>query len=251
MKKIVNLAQSFLSANWQKVVVIILVIVLILSLKSCNEKQGTIDDLKKLSSYNDSVSNSKIVIWTDKYNNEHYQVTNLTVASQQAMAFYTDSIAKLLKIKASSITSTSSTTTDLNVKVNTKVDTSYQKIPCLGDSVLIAKTLSFHWNDTWMNIDGSVGDGVALIDVNGIDTLKRVDYSKRSWFLGRKYNYTDFTNTNPHMKITGYKGIQLETNNINHWSIGPYIGVGYSGEIQLTQLQFQFGVSLQYSLIRF
>lgn len=257
--------KSFFKTYWQMILIIILAIIVISQIDSCRKNKQTINALKTKLDFNDSSSYSQIKVWKDKYGKEHSKAESEVVTSA-AMKVYADSVSKLLNIKSSQVTLMSKTISKLSLNAKLKVDTllvfdnkpidttwSYR----IDSAVYIVDTTSplmdaisiynFHFDDYWMQVRGSIGGGRDSIHITGTDTLSRVDYKKRKWFLGPTHYYVDFSNSNPYIKTTGYKGVSVKPD-VYHWSIGPALGVGY---YDFTSPKIWVGFTIQRSLIRF
>lgn len=242
---------TFLKNNWKAILIVAGIVYLILSIRAFSEKNKLIADLQAAGKYSDSIANSKISYWTDKYGAEHAIVENITV-EKAALAEVLDSTAKLLDIKASQITAISSSGMKIEVHEKLRVDTFTTKVPCNGnDSISVVNKYDFHYKDPWLTVDGTVGNHEDTINAIGYDTLKRTDYTKKSWLFGATHSYSDFTNTNPHVKLVGYKGVEFNST-VKHWSIGPDLQVGYplGGPFNISKPQLFIGVSIQYSILR-
>lgn len=236
---------------WKIFSLAVVLVVLIVSIKSCNENNRKADDLQKALHYNDSMYNSKLVEWKGKAGELHTQVDNLYV-DHFALLNMLDSISKVVRVPVKSIERLNSAVNSIMVDDALRVDTgSYKKIPCEGkDSVIVPVDVSFSWKDNYMLVWGSVGS-FDSVHVVGIDTLSRVDYFKKKWLLGAKTYYSDFTNKNPHIKLTGYKGVQFREKE-KKWNLGLAVFYGYPvNYIQLNKPVAGFGISLQYSLLKF
>lgn len=246
---------TYLKTYWQIILILILLVVIALLVKSLRNHKDTIAALQTKLDFNDSTSYSQITVWKDKYGEEHARAEDQS-ASAAAMKVYGDSVAKLLNIKSSQVTAMSKTITQLkfNAKLgvdtfwmpadNITVDSSSHQYIVSTDST---KAYRFHFNDSWMQVNGIIGDGKDSIHITGVDTLSRTDYTKRKWFLGTPHHYVDFTNANPYIKTSGYKGVTLKPD-AYQWSVGPALGVGY---YNFGSPKVWIGIVIQRSLIRF
>lgn len=253
-KSILAIVIPFLFANWSYIALVLGGVGGIFVATNYFKDKQTISEMHKLQTWTDSVSNSKIKYYTDVLGKEHARVENLAI-HDAAMQSYADSIARALKVKADRVSTVANTEGNAHVSVVPIVDSPiYVKIPCKGDSVEVAQTFLFHYNDSYAQITGKVGIGaVNNITVDIPDTLRRVDYWSRKWFLGSKTYYSDLTNTNPYVHVTGYKGVTLAgvTDQEKRWSIGPTIAVGYGPGAALGKPSFFVGVGLTYSIKKF
>lgn len=241
---------DFVKKHWKLMIIAFLIAHLLINIQTIGFQKSEISNLKGKLFWSDSSTNSKLVVWKDRYNKEHTRAQNLALERGE-MLEYVDSFAKLLKIKPKSITSVSKTGTVINTGGKLKVDTVYR-----DTSGAIVDHVKFKWpvtsDSNWIKVYGRIGGGKDSIKIEIRDTLTRVDYSKRKWILGKKIYYTDISHSNPYVKVEGYKGITLKPEKMK-WSIGPTIGVGYiiGQPINIRQPQLQLGVSIQYSLFKF
>lgn len=217
----------------------LLIIVLIL-LNTCNRiKTKVIVD--QAITQSDKVERKQIdlqdvKIWKDKYNNEHLKLEVIKV-QKIVMEHYADSLARLLKIKPKQIQSVANVKSSVELKEKLVVDTVYV------DSTKSYST--FKWSDKWISIKGDIGN-TDSISIVGIDTLTKIDYWKRNWILGKKRYYTDISNQNPHIKLTGFKSVEVIGKKEKRLGIGPYIGLQFNG----TTISPSLGVALSYQLIK-
>lgn len=83
------------------------------------------------------------------------------------------------------------------------------------------------------------------VQLNGLMSLTK--YDKGTGFLHlKKRHYLDVHFNNLIFRPLNVSGFDI-SDPVRHWSIGPYIGYGWSGDRWAPQM----GISLQYSLIRF
>lgn len=242
---------SFVKKYWREILIVIAVLVAIFSIKANNRHKEEIKQLKIAAQFKDSGYSSALKEWQDENKKAHTEVDNLYIDRFAILDQY-DSISHLLSIKPKQILTASQTAVKLVVNEKLKVDTFYTKVPCNGqDSVYVASAYDLSWRDNYIHVWGELGTDNDSIHVTGTDTLNRVDYWKRKWFLASKHYYSDFNNSNPHIKVVGYKGIESKYRD-KKWSLGLSVQYGYPvNYIQLKQPIVSFGVSLQYSLIRF
>lgn len=236
---------AFIAANWSTILLVAAGTFGLILFSDYKKQKQAVDELKKLGTWNDSVSNSKIAYYKDQFGKEHARVENLAV-HDIALQAYTDSIAKRLKIKSDQISNTSATgtVTDINVKPNE--DTIFTTLPCPGDSIKVATGYHLTYENPWVHITGSVGNGRDSLHFEATDTLKRTDYWKRTWFLGSKHYYSDITNTNPYVHVNGYKGVTLAgvTDQEKKWNLGLIAAYGYGAG----KFGFFVGGGVMYSL---
>lgn len=221
------------------------VLFLITAIRSCNSDLQIAQQSKLASEKQIDLSDVKI--WKDKYDQLHYKFEREQVdkAVIQAQA---DSLANLLNIKSKQVQAFSYVKSGVDFKNKLQVQTIRDTIrDTITNTIKVSSPYSkFVYSDKWMDIRGDIGKTDSIF-IKGQDTLVRVDYWKRKWFLGSKHYYSDFSNKNPYIQLQGFK--QLETiPNKTHWSIGPYVGYGFDDKLNSSST---FGISLQYSLIKF
>lgn len=240
---------SFVIGHWQYLLIIATAITGGIFASHYLQTRQEINDLHKVQAWTDSISNSKISYYVDALGKEHARAENLAI-HDAAMSQYADSVAKALKVKSDQVTSITKVSGKASYDITPVIDHADSvKVPCKGDSVYITKTFDFHWNDPWTKLSGRVGIGaVNNINLTLEDTLTITDYWKRNWFLGPKHYYTDLTNSNPHVHVSGYKGVKLasEAEAEKQWSIGPTFGVGYYPGAAISKPAFFVGLSVQY-----
>jgi hypothetical protein len=247
-----KLILSFLGKYWKQITIIVLLLVAIFAIKGCSEKSQRIKDLQAASKYNDSLYSSKIKDFTDNKGELEQQVDNLFV-DHFALLDDLDSINNLLGVKPKQVLSFSKTATQLKVDVKPRVDTVYGNAPKDSNALAVIEKLGFEWfsKDSTTHVWGVIGNNEDSIHVNAIDTLSRVDYWKRKWFLGAKTYYTDFHNSNENIRIVGYKGVQFRQKE-KRWNISFGGGFGYPFyNIQFNKPVPFIGVFAGYSLFRF
>jgi hypothetical protein len=245
-----NNSLCFIETYWKNILLIVAAAYVLFSWKSCHDKNQLIADLKQEFSFSDSLSNSKIKTWVDKYGQEHNQVQNVLL-QKEAVKKDLDSVTKLLNIKAKQVTSITRSKFQIEVHEKPTTDSVVEIVPCPeGDSISIVTERYFTWSDAWMSVSGRLGNSIDSVHVIGIDTLSIVNYWKRKWLLGPKHYYVDINNSNDHIKLTEYKGVQFREKE-KKWSVGPYVGVGVPLSFKDPQFKINIGISVQYSLFRF
>ena len=246
---------SFVTTNWKFLGMIVIALVLIFSIKGCTYALRELKDTKAVANFNDSLSNSKISYYKDLAGKEHATAENVAITSQAALRQLADSISHLTKgkIKGSDITAVNKTINKTQVDIKPTIDTiGTVKIPCKGDSIVVANKFALKYHNPYIDVSGTVGTGDDSLHITAYDTLSRVDYQRKSWFLGPIHYYTDFSNTNPYVSTIGYKGVAFTSSTKYKWSVGPMLGIGYGfNSLNLGKPVIIAGISVQYSLIRF
>jgi hypothetical protein len=241
---------QFFQKYWKWIAIIALVIIALLSIKSCNEFKSKAINAEKAKHFTDSLSDSKVKYWQDENKQLHATVDNLFV-DHFALQFEMDSVAELLKIKPKQIIAYSKTGSVIKLDVKTIVDT-VEKYIILGKDTIETKQEYFlNWKDQWMQVNG-VLDGINdSLHIRGTDTLTRVDYWKRKWFLGAKTYYTDITNSNPYIEVKSYKGVQFK-NAVKRFNLSLSAMYGYPVQgIDLKHPSLYLGLSVGYSILKF
>lgn len=242
----------FIESHWRLILYIILVIALIIGINKCRDHFRFSSDIKKVDKFENADYSSELKLWKDKYGNEHARVQNLVIENE-AMKYAADSVAKLLKIKPKAVSSISKTAFATDFEIPIIVDTVYvDTLKCPENGyVAIVKNQKISYKDNWTEISGNISDTGSHISYKSRDTLSRVDYSKKKWFLGKRHFYTDFSNSNPNVTVTGYKGLELKETK-KRWSIGANIQLGYSlDNLNFKKPVVQAGIGLHYSIIKF
>lgn len=237
---------TFISKNWKFLLVVGIVVVgLLLQFKGCEDEVQKKDAIITHQDVKEKkLDLTSINEWKDKYNNTHKELSRIKV-EKAVLQVYADSIAHILGIKSKQIEEITGVATDINVDkplvVIRKVDTVYR------DSIVYVAYDEFNYKDKWIDIKGDIGK-TNSVQVSAKDTLTKVDYWKRNWFLGKKTYYSDFSNKNPYVDISGLKQVELDIKD-KRWSIGPYIGVGY--DVNESRPELNVGIGIQYGLIQF
>jgi len=236
--------KTFFQQNWKGIMIIGLVIALILLLfpnltaikKQAAQQTKTVIDKK--------IDLSDVQQWKDKFNTLHLKLEKIQV-EKEVLQVYSDSIAKVLKIKSKNIQSI--TQIKSGISIDQKLDVQNLTFTNNLGSQVINYT-SFSYSDKWINIKGDTGK-TDSIHVKGTDTLTKIDYTKRKWLFGKKHYYSDFSNKNPHIIIEGLKQVEVKPT-INRWGIGPSIGVSarLGDKLEIAPI---IGISLQYNFITF
>lgn len=232
-------------------------ILLFLSIRSCSNQRREKSSFEKLLNLTKDSLNKDVKFWKDKSNQEHATVERVKL-EKEAMQYYADSLAKVLKIKSKQVEEITTVKSKLKYSGKLSKDTVYRDslvyIKDTSGNVVdssitkIATRINFSKIDSpWIKIKGSVGDRDS-IEVSGIDTLVKVDYWKRKWLLGQKRYYSDITNKNPYIHIEGYRVVELRQARSPILTIGPSIQLGYPiNNINWRKSQLQIGISIQYT----
>lgn len=177
------------------------------------------------------VDYKEVQLWKDKYNREHATLTQVQL-DKESFKKQVDSISKILDVKAKNISGVTS--------ITTKTDTVlYPKLVYI-DSL---KSFGFSKKDNYLALSGVIrSDSSLKIDLGLRDTLDIVSYKKTKFF---KTTYgVDVSNRNPYNHIvSGYSYSQSEK--IKRFGIGPVVMYDpFNNKVQ-------YGIGLQYNIIRF
>lgn len=237
---------TFIGKNWKFLLIIgVIIFGLLLQFKGCQKEVEKKDAILSLQKIEDKrLDLTSITEWKDKYNNTHKELAKIKV-EKAVLQIYADSIANILNVKSKQIEEITQVKTDIAINkplsIQKRIDTIYR------DSIIYVPYDEFIYKDKWIDIKGDIGK-TNSIEINAQDTLTKVDYWKRKWFLGNKTYYSDFSNTNPYVNISGLKQVELDVRT-KRWSIGPYIGVGY--DINESKPELNVGIGIQYGVLQF
>lgn len=105
----------------------------------------------------------------------------------------------------------------------------------------------FNMDDKYLTFRTILFDSAihAPYDYTYRDTLTYGFTVKKKWFLGKETLYGFGGLRNPEAKIIKSTNVLIEDFKDKRFSIGPYVGYGVMGQ------RLEFGVSLQYALIKF
>ena len=219
------------------VFVVVLVIGLYFSLKTCWHRGAVISDTKEVI----KLQHDTVDTYKDAYNQEHSRVVSLEVALEnvsRTSRISIDSLSEALQVAKKNITSVSSIDTKSTASVKPTVN------EVKTDSGHLA--YDFTYSDKWANISGHIRKDTSLLTYDFTDHIITSSYAKREWFLGAKKLYFDAYSENPHTKIFGLENITRPIKIPSRLGIGPYIGISYMGG----KWQPSYGFSLHYSILR-
>lgn len=193
----------------------------------------------------------------DNNGNLHTQVTQLQVDRAAYMSTHevqVDSMAKLLDIRAKNIEELVTVIQKYQGEFVSKIDTNsriaYVKLP--GRDSLVRDTVYYYtvkYKDRWLDFKGILDTGRFSANYTLTDSLTLVTFIRKQGFLGlgRAKTFVDISGTNPNLTFSNLSSVELTKVRDKRWSIGPYVGYGWTG----TGFGVSFGISLQRSLIRF
>jgi len=204
----------------------------------------------------------QVSTYKDENGTLHGQVQSLTGDKEVYTILYKnqiDSMANLLKIKGKDINNFVNVgVLDSGKITNGKVDTFkyvYSAPSGLPDIINnypkngadSALGLSVSYSDKWLNFKGKIMNNGFSGTYSINDSMTVIGYSKSTGFLGLgpTQNFVDISSTNPNVQYKNMKSVILTSTAPKRFSIGPYVGY------DIAHNQVSFGVSFQYSLIRF
>ncbi|RFM30017.1 hypothetical protein [Deminuibacter soli] len=221
------------------IIVALLLVIAYMSLTTCFKKAQQNQVLTKLvETKNDTLQHKK-----DEAGREHGEKIMAEADIALLKTAYTqqiDSITAILKIKDDQLQSYTGITTTTSGTVRPRIDTIYL------DSG--RQEYGLNYNDRWLSLKGTIG-AKPILNYTLQDSLVITTYTKKTGLfgLGKKEVYIDAFSLNPNMRVTGLTGFRVPVKQPGRWSIGPFIGYGYSGN----KWAPTGGFSIQYSLIRF
>lgn len=254
---------SFFKKYWKIGLIIILALLL---LKTCNEKanlKNQVTAIRKINNFEKQSLENTVKYWKDQAGEEHATVEK-TLGDLLVNNEYYDSLSSLLRIKPKNLqaVAVTRTVTKINAPLTIKTifrDTCFDKN---GETIIYNTKSAFSWSDPWTNVSGTLNQNTYdkdSIHIQSIDTLTAIDYWQRSRILGLRIGkirgYIDYTNANPHNKITGAKKFEITPPKYK-WSLGLSANLGYPilqplNQIDLKKPTFTIGISLQRQMIKF
>lgn len=234
--------------------IISLVIFFIIAVRSCNDRETSLDNLKIA---NDSL-NMKIVEYTDKNNITHAQIQQLELTNSELNSLNTnlslhylnqiDSFSKILKVNAQ------------NIQEYTKIITKAQG-EGKGEvtSILIHDTIkgqtdtSFEIksNDGFLKYNGIIDKNQFGYNYEYYDTLNIVKFYKKAGFLNLRHDYyLDVSNKNPNATISGLEQFsKAPLNKYKHFSL--IVGTSYGFDSKFNPQWFPVTITFGYRLFDF
>lgn len=231
------------------IIILVLIVILIFSLKSCQDNKNKILSLNNHISLLDSSYMKSIKVWKDKEGVTHQTIKQLEL-DKSPLELYTKGIEKKLGIKTKNIgsvtTFNTNTSLDKGLTVQIIIDTVYV------DSVHMdtLRQYNFSYQDQWANVKGCVGDSVDCKDSVSIqltDNYEVTQYKKRHLFKADEY-FIDVSNKNPYVQLSSLKSLKLQQTP-KKIALGISFGVGYGTQNIFSKSpypQLLVGISLMY-----
>ncbi len=214
----------------QLITMLSLAFLAIVEAKTCNSIAGQLHHAERNAKMFDSVAQYTY----DQYKTEHARKEVIesdlkTVKITEAREL--DEASQRLQVKERQIEGLQKVVAKVKGSFSTKV---------IHDTV---GTVIVEYKDSNLTATARVVNDDVQVDYSINVPIHLTQYWKRPWFLGKKTHYADAYSTNPNAHITNLKSIKI-SKEPGRFGIGPFFGIGYD-------LKPTFGISLQYSLIRF
>lgn len=226
MDKLIELLKSVKTHLIYVAIIIVLLFVLSISVRSCQEnKQLYVDNVTALI---DSVS--------------YYKVKNGELVASKSLL---EGDMSLLEKTNSELANELNSMKVKNPEQVVKIVTKYIKAPSdtvwVIDSTNVNITKQFDFTDDYRSLTGDV---YLKNNMLGLNISKDEVYT--NYTLAIKDNKAYITTNNPYIKILDIQGITIPTPKIKHFYLGPSINFGYD-PIQ-NKPSFNIGVSIGYGL---
>lgn len=262
MKKLITVVQAALN-NYKTclywIVLIVLIALLFITFQQRDEylaKYKSTTELRRL----DSLSFDKeLTTWKDVSGNEHKLVERYSIENG-VFRSYVDSMSHVLSVNSKQISSLTQINQELVIKNQQLSKDSvhikyvyYKDSTGKPDSIAQIQQIDFSWpsksfvGKRWIDITGSVGEK-NVINISGTDSLAITNYWKRTWLLGPKHLYTDVSNRNPYITISGVRSVESGIAE-PRWLIAPSVQLSY--QLGTGQIRLLPGVSLIYYPLSF
>lgn len=216
---------------------------------------------KRLADAQITISNmgNQIKTSVDENGNLHGQVEVLKIDKKTYAgmnAAQMDSLAQSLGTKVNKINSILNLSMANQGQLAAIIDTQYKIImtkEIVNSTEVIRRDsvryFTFKYKDEYMKFNGKIDSGKLTADYSLKDSLTFVTFHKNTGFLGlgKKKTFIDVQTQNPNVSFTQMRKIELTSEKVKKFSIGPCVNYGFNG----AKFQPSIGVSLQYSLIRF
>lgn len=215
--------------NWIKWVLGAILVLLFIfgcsyAIKSCKNKK--FED--RISTQVGDSLKSEIKLWRDKFGAEHISLKQ-SEADKYLLQSNLDKAQEQLGIKSKQVENLTDVTLSLKAKLKLKVDS--QKIVYVKDTNGNSKEQNatfFSFEDLpWISVHGDVGFTDTLT-VQATDSLRKVDFWTRNWFLGPKTHYTDISHVNTkYISIPNVQNVSIRRKDPSI-IIAPSISTGWN-----------------------
>lgn len=219
------------------------------------------ESTKKLTQAQYTIENmgNQIKTYVDENGNLHGQVEVLKIDKKTYAGLnpaQMDSLAQSLGTKVNKINSILNLSMANQGQLAAIIDTQYKII--MSKEIINSKEVTrrdsvryftFKYDDKFMDFKGKIDSGKLTADYKLRDSLTFITFHKNTGFLGlgKKKTFIDVQTQNPNVTFSRMQKIELTSEKVKKFSLGPCVNYGFNGE----KFQPSIGVSLQYSLIRF
>lgn len=231
------------------IIILILTVIIIFSLKSCQDNKNKISSLNNHISLLDSSYMKSVSVWRDKDNITHNTIKQLEL-DKSLLELYTKGVEKKLSIKTKNIGSVSTFNTNTNLEKALTVEVITDTIYVDSTHMDTLKHYKFLYQDKWANVSGCVGYSIDCKDSVSIqltDNYEVTQYRKKHLFKADEY-FIDVSNKNPYVEISSLKSLKLQQTP-KKIALGVSFGVGYGTQNIFSKSpypQLQVGISLMY-----
>ena len=226
MDKLIELLKSVKTHLIYVAIIIVLLFVLSISVRSCQE--------------NKQLYNNNVTALIDSVS--YYKAKNGELVTSKSLL---EGDMSLLKKTNSELANELNSMKIKNPEQVVKIVTEYIKTPSdtiwAIDSTNVNITKQFNFTDDYRSL---VGDVYLKNNMLGLNINKDEVYA--NYTLAIKDNKAYITTNNPYIKISDIQGITIPTPKIKHFYLGPSINFGYD-PIQ-NKPTFNVGVSIGYGL---
>ena len=226
MDKLIELLKSVKTHLIYVAIIIVLLFVLSISVRSCQENKQLYGD--NVTALIDSVS--------------YYKAKNGELVASKSLL---EGDMSLLKKTNSELLNELNSMKIKNPEQVVKIVTEYINTPSdtvwVIDSINANITKPFNFTDNYRSLEGNV---YLKNDILGLSINKDEVYA--NYILAIKDNKAYITTDNPYIKISDIQGITIPTPKTKHFYLGPSINFGYD-PIQ-NKPSFNVGVSIGYGL---
>ena len=226
MDKLIELLKSVKTHLIYVAIIIVLLFVLSISVRSCQE--------------NKQLYNNNVTALIDSVS--YYKAKNGELVTSKSLL---EGDMSLLKKTNSELANELNSMKVKNPEQVVKIVTEYIKTPLdtiwAIDSTNVNITKQFNFTDDYRSL---VGDVYLKNNMLGLNINKDEVYA--NYTLAIKDNKAYITTNNPYIKISDIQGITIPTPKIKHFYLGPSINFGYD-PIQ-NKPTFNVGVSIGYGL---
>lgn len=183
----------------------------------------------------------EVKYWKDKEGLSHARAQAAEASTKAILDIHNAEMQDLRK----QVSGLNKNLSNLKSYISTRVSTSDTIFTTLHDTVYNNRPVkAFSYKDDWTVINGTLFQDSVKIKYQVTDSLTFVTYYKKQGLFKPKRLMVDGISYNPHSRITGLKNITVAQPPRKRFGVGPYIGIGIDGKINI-------GFGAQYSVLRF